>query len=245
MAQFKALVTDYIGTLTNARRYTMETSLLKLYNVLNSGGFACQKQAFLEAYSRAHEKYRLIRYGELREITNAVWVSETLQSLGFDTTAWDPRMNAALDVFFGDYIDSLELRSGAQKLLMKAKETCKLGLVSNFTYAPVVHTSIKRLGVGGYFDAVIVSGDIGWRKPHRNIFDEVLRRLGVRAEEAVFMGDCPSEDIKGAAEAGMRTVFVQSQFFGLADLKTSGQKADFALSDLEEVSRNFAQIALC
>ena len=48
-------------------------------------------------------------------------------------------MRMALNVFFQDYVDSLELRPYAEKLLKKASETFKLGLISNFTYAPVVY----------------------------------------------------------------------------------------------------------
>jgi hypothetical protein len=110
----------------------MEASLAKLHKALVKEGFQTEKSQFLVAYGKAHEKYRLIRYGEFREVTNAVWVSETLRGLGFEVTVEDPRMKAALDVFFQDYIDSLELRPCAEKLLKKATEKCKLGLISNF-----------------------------------------------------------------------------------------------------------------
>ncbi len=73
MVQVKAVITDYIGTLTNARCYSMDTSLIKLYDALVASGFQMDKEAFLATYTKAHEKYRLIRYGELREVTNAVW----------------------------------------------------------------------------------------------------------------------------------------------------------------------------
>ena len=107
MPQVKAVITDYIGTLTNPRCYTMEASMAKLHNALVEEGFETNKEDFLAAYPKAHEKYRVIRYGELREVTNAIWVSETLRTLGFQVNAEDPKMNVALDVFFQDYIDSL------------------------------------------------------------------------------------------------------------------------------------------
>ncbi len=244
MPQIKAVITDYIGTLTNVRCYTMDASMLKLHSALVDFGFQMKKKEFLDAYGVAHEKYRLVRYGECREVTNAVWVSEALRSLGFAVTAEDPRMNAALDVFFQEYMDSLELRPCAETLLRQIGQTCKLGLVSNFTYAPVVLNSLKQLGISHYFDVIVVSGKCGWRKPHGQIFADALRLLGVEAEEAVFIGDSPMEDIKGALAAGLRTVFVQSQFFGLKDLDESGQKPNFAMADLEEISKNFAKITL-
>ncbi len=242
MPQVKAVITDYIGTLTNARCYTMDASMIKLHKALVESGFQTEKQKFLDAYERAHEKYRVIRYDELREVTNAVWVSETLRNLNFEANVDDPRMNAALNVFFQDYIDSLELRPCAERLLKKTSENFKLGLISNFTYAPVVYSSIKQLGISQYFNAVVVSGDAGWRKPHKKIFTDALKHLRVKPEEAVFIGDSPLEDVKGATEAGIQTVFVQSQFYSLRDLEASGQKPDFVAKDLEEIFRNLPKI---
>ena len=242
MSQVKAVITDYIGTLTNARCYSMDASMVKLHRALVDSGFQTSTEAFFAAYSEAHEKYRVIRYGEGREVTNAIWVSETLRNLGFEVAAEDPRMNAALDVFFQDYIDSLELRPRADKLLKQIVGTYKLGLISNFPYAPVVHASLKKLGISHYFDDVTVSGDCGWRKPHLQIFANALQRLGVKAEDAVFIGDSPLEDIKGAAAAGMKTVFVKSQFYGQDDLEASGEKPHFIASNLEELSQNLARI---
>jgi putative hydrolase of the HAD superfamily len=234
---------DYIGTLTNARHYTMDASLEKLYKALVKAGVPAEKERFLAAYCKAHEKFRVIRYGEFREVTNAVWVSEALRHLGFDVCFDDPRMKSALDLFFEDYVNSLEIRHFAEALLRKAKEKYKLGLISNFTYAPVVHTSLHRLGISGYFDVVVVSGDCGWRKPHKHIFESALKQLKVKAEEAVFIGDCPLEDIKGALDAGLKAVFVNSQFYDSADLEASGQKPNFVAVDLEQICRDSEMIA--
>jgi putative hydrolase of the HAD superfamily len=139
-------------------------------------------------------------------------------------------------------VESLKLRPYAKKLLKRVKEHCKLGLVSNFTYAPVVYASLKNLCINQFFDAVVVSHENGWRKPHTKIFQDILEKLQVKAEEAVFIGDSPLEDIKGAQEAGLKTVFVSSQFFSLKDMSESGQKPDFVASDLDEVYRNFHEI---
>jgi phosphoglycolate phosphatase-like HAD superfamily hydrolase len=79
----KAVIFDYIGTLVNCRNYSMDASKLKLYNALAAEGFDVGKDSFLEAYSLAHEKYRKVRYEQLREVTNAVWVAEALCNLGF------------------------------------------------------------------------------------------------------------------------------------------------------------------
>jgi putative hydrolase of the HAD superfamily len=242
MPQVKAVITDYIGTLASPRRYTLEASITKLHDALTDVGFETERQKFFDAYAKAHEKYRLVRYGEFKEVTNAVWVSETLCSLGYEVNVDDSRMKTALNVFFQGFIDSLALRPHAAKLLTKASEKFKLGLISNFTYAPVVHASLRQLGINQFFNAIVVSEESGWRKPHKKIFTDTLERLQVTPEETVYIGDSPIEDIKGAAEAGFKTVFVPSQFNSLKDLHASGQKPDTIAEDLEEICRNLASI---
>jgi putative hydrolase of the HAD superfamily len=242
VAHAKAVLTDYVGTLVNAPNYSMVASRKKLHQALTEAGFETGMAEFLEAYTEAHEKYRVVRYEQLREVTNAVWVCEALNSLGCSVSVDDSRIKTALNVFFQDYVDSLEFRPFTKKLIKRIKENCKLGLVSNFTYAPVIYASLRKLGINQFFDAVLVSDENGWRKPHKRIFLEALQKLHVTAEEAVFIGDSPLEDIKGAKEIGMKTVFVQSQFYSLKDLQDSREKPDFVAEDLSQIYRNFSAI---
>ena len=139
-------------------------------------------------------------------------------------------------------MDSLELRPYAKSLICKIKENCKLGLISNFTYAPVIYASLRKLGVNQFFNAVVVSEETGWRKPHKRIFQEALRKLQVTAEETVYIGDSPLEDIEGAKKVGMKTVFVPSQFNSLEDLRGIKQQPDIIAENLQEVSENINRI---
>jgi HAD superfamily hydrolase (TIGR01549 family) len=242
MACIKAVIFDYVGTLVNCKGYSMDASKEKLYNALIDEGFTTARDRFMQAYVVAHEKYRKVRYEQLREVTNAVWVAEALNSLGFDVTPDDSRVKAALNVFFQDFIDTLELRDGARKLLKQTQARCKVGLISNFTYAPVIYSSLRQLGINPFFNAVVISEEDGWRKPDSHIFQDALSRLCAQASEAVYFGDSPIEDIKGAKTVGLRAVFVPSQFNTLEDLLKSEQKPDFIAKDLKIISENFAEI---
>jgi len=203
----KAVIFDYIGTLVNCRNYSMDASKLNLYNVLVAEGFNITENKFMAAYGLAHEKYRKVRYEQLKEVTNAIWVAEALCHLGFEVTADDPRIKAALNVFFQDFIDTLELRESAKKLIKQAQQRGKVALISNFTYAPVIYKSLRKVGINEFFNAVIVSEEVGWRKPSSHIFQLTLKCLEVQANDAVYIGDSPNEDIKGAKQAGLKTVF--------------------------------------
>ena len=242
MSSCQAVIFDYIGTLVCPRNYDMDASKEKLYNALVHSGFNVGKESFLEAYSQAHEKYRIIRYEQFREITNAVWVTETLKNLGFNVSENDSRIKEALNVFFKDFVDTLTLRPNAKKIIAHSKLNFKLGLISNFTYAPVIYASLKKVGINEFFNVVVVSHENGWRKPSKHIFQEALTKLQVDAGKAVFVGDSPIEDIRGAKEAGLRTVFIPSKFNSLKDLYESMQKPDFVCKNLKEFQVNFDRI---
>ena len=244
MACAKAVIFDYVGTLVNCKGYSMEASKEKLYNALVAEGFDVARTVFMQEYAAAHEKYRKVRYGELREVTNAVWVAEALCNLGYKVSEDDDRVKAALNIFFQDFIDTLELREGAKKLIKQAKAQCKVGLISNFTHAPVIYKSLRQLGISSLFNVVLVSEENGWRKPSPKIFQEALRKLQVQPYEAVYIGDSPIEDMKGAKQAGFKTVFVPSQFNTLRDLFDSQQQPDYLAGDLQSICESFTKIVI-
>lgn len=238
----KAIIFDYIGTLVNCRGYNMADSEDNLYRALKAEGFGIEKESFLAAYNCAHKKYRVIRYEHYQEVTNAVWVAEALTNLGFKASADDPRVVAGLDVFFQDFIDTLELREGAVELLDEVGKNYRLGLLSNFTYGPVIRKSLNKIGIHQHFNQIIVSEEIGWRKPSPVIFQDMLLRLGVAANEALFIGDSPLEDIKGALDMDIKTVFLPSQFNSLKDLSESKLAPDYSVLDLNVLSKELQNI---
>ena len=73
-------------------------------------------------------------------------------------------------------------------------------------------------------DAVVLSCEVGKRKPHPAIFERALDALGVAAADAVFVGDRLYEDVRGAGELGMTTV--QALWFR-ADEHPEGGEPDF------------------
>jgi putative hydrolase of the HAD superfamily len=237
LAAFKAVIFDFIGTLTNVKDYSLENSKLKLYKALFKSGFDVNEKDFFDAYNQSQEECRLKRYEELVEVTDAVWISDALNSLGFKTEVGDARIRTAVNVFFEDYLDALELNPCAGQLLGQLRKHYRIGLISNFTYAPVIYGALRKLKINRFFNTVLVSEDVGWRKPNPKIFDEALRRLGTKAEETIYVGDAPLEDIRGSAEAGMKTVFVPSQFYTIENLQESGDKPDLTVQNICELCR--------
>jgi putative hydrolase of the HAD superfamily len=101
----------------------------------------------------------------------------------------------------------------------------RLGLVSN-TFDPpwLLYRDLEQLGLAQRVDAVVLSSELGYRKPHPQIFEAALARLGVAPERALFVGDRLYEDVLGASRAGMTTV--QALWFR-ADEHQDGGEPDF------------------
>jgi putative hydrolase of the HAD superfamily len=69
---------------------------------------------------------------------------------------------------------------------------------------------LHKVGLLDYFDPIIVSGDYGYRKPDRRLFQFALDGVRVAAEHALYVGNDMHCDISGAAEVGMKTVMFDS-----------------------------------
>jgi putative hydrolase of the HAD superfamily len=81
------------------------------------------------------------------------------------------------------------------------------------------------------FDAVVTYDDTQTRKPNPEPFVEALKRLGVRAEEALMIGDWAERDVVGAAQVGMKTVFARyGDTFG-----TVMSHADYEVDDITQL----------
>jgi HAD superfamily hydrolase (TIGR01509 family) len=96
----------------------------------------------------------------------------------------------------------------ALKVLQQLRERgVRIGLCSNAPYPPaLMYEQLDRLDLRRYFDAVLFSSEIGWRKPDPRIFSEILARMGLPASSVWFLGDDWEADIKGAQRAGMRAI---------------------------------------
>ena len=82
----------------------------------------------------------------------------------------------------------------------------KIGVVSNWD------TRLKSisdgLGLTPLVDFMVISAEVGVRKPDTGSFRLALDKAGVRPEEAIHVGDLPEEDAEGARRAGVRPVLI-------------------------------------
>ena len=105
-------------------------------------------------------------------------------------------------VLFEDALETLEY----------LKPKYQLGIITNGNRIGQ-KKKIENSGLMRFFDSsqIIVSEDVGFRKPDPEIFLLMCERFRVRPEECVFVGDTYSTDILGAIRAGMTPVWMKQQ----------------------------------
>ena len=119
-------------------------------------------------------------------------------------------------------------RVGADQAIRELFTNYRLGLISNGK-TPFQERNFRALGFSDLFDCVIVSEAAGMRKPDTGIFHLGCSELDVSPDEAVFVGDNPTADIRGAQEAGLKTVFLPTE------LNPICEGADVTCGDLSEL----------
>jgi len=108
---------------------------------------------------------------------------------------------------FGRFASAID---GGLELLRNLKERgMKTGIVSN-TPLPgfLFMKELDRFRLLEYFDDLIFSADFGKRKPSPDIFQASLQNLGIKAQEAVYIGDSLDRDVMGSQNAGMKSIWL-------------------------------------
>ncbi|HNY13683.1 MAG TPA: HAD family hydrolase [Candidatus Wallbacteria bacterium] len=86
----------------------------------------------------------------------------------------------------------------------------RLAAVSDGQAAYVV-AELNAVGLLGYFDPVVVSGDFGYRKPDVRLFETALDTMHLGAREVLFVGNDMYRDVYGANASGIKTIFFKSE----------------------------------
>jgi len=236
--RIKAVLFDFGGTLVDTPpRFDYETCLLNLHQSLLKNGVCIS----FEGYKQFHNEVRDRVYAgnSLREVLFAFRVSEALNRFGYSLKPTDRIIVEATEAFMEPWIQARTMEEDVPSTLQRLKKKYSLAVVSNFGHSPTVWKTLERFALVKFFDVVVVSADVGWRKPSPKIFKKALEALMVSASESVFVGDEPDHDIEGAQKVGMRTVLLKKPSTKETRYKV---EPDEAVSALEELSRALKSI---
>ncbi|HEJ83008.1 MAG TPA: hypothetical protein ENO25_00435, partial [Desulfobacteraceae bacterium] len=88
------------------------------------------------------------------------------------------------------------------------RDRYSLGLLSNFTHGPAAREILNRTGLSLYFKTILISGEVGFRKPYPLVFQKLREGLETAGDQILYIGDDPDPDIHGAKGAGIQPVWM-------------------------------------
>lgn len=102
----------------------------------------------------------------------------------------------------------LALFDDAIPVLDSLKVRYPMGLITNGP-ADIQRQEIETLGIGSYFPHVFIEGELGFGKPHLEVFRRAEAAVGYSAHEMLFVGNSYNHDIRPAVEAGWHTAWIR------------------------------------
>lgn len=111
--------------------------------------------------------------------------------------------------FRANYGRDAVLFDGVYAWLANASEHWPLLLVSNGRQSGQA-AKLQVTGIGGFFRHLVISESVGCKKPEPEIYAHACELLGVAAQEVLFVGDHPINDVSAPRALGMKTVWVRS-----------------------------------
>jgi len=120
------------------------------------------------------------------------------------------------------------------KILSELKQrNYKIALVSDFEHPPYIYKFLEKYELKSFFDSIIISGNIGVKKPHPKMFNMALQETQLRANEVLFIGDSMKHDIQGANGVGMVPILINRK--SLHDLVEKFKEKYFIVNSLTKL----------
>lgn len=203
----RAVLFDVWGTLIHA---DIEHPGEILQKILASFGISRSldeiKTVWLNAEKEAKDTNLLSLFGKLQpEEYWYKWNSLVLKHLGIEKNA---EFVKAVHSKWNDTV-SFNLYPETKDVLMELQRRgLKLGLIST-AYEEEIHFFLERTGLEKTIFDIIVGVDAAeCMKPHPDVFKYALRKLKVKPEEAMFVGDRVDVDYNGAENVGMYALLI-------------------------------------
>ncbi|MEO0310783.1 MAG: hypothetical protein RIQ89_440 [Bacteroidota bacterium] len=181
-------------------------ALYELYDKHNLGQFGIiSPEYFITLYKDRNammwEQYRM---GKIDK--------DTLRNKRFEFTFWDMGLDPILapKELAGDY---LALATNKTALFPHAIETLEylaqkysLHIITN-GFAESQYFKLNNSGIKQYFNQVIISDEVGYRKPDSKIFELALEAAQALPENSAMVGDGIEVDVLGAMRCGLEGVY--------------------------------------
>ncbi len=129
------------------------------------------------------------------------WLEGLAQEFSYDQ---DALRDEGFEIFLSARND-VHLFDGAHELLHLVSQRYTCGTITNG------NADVGRIGIDHFFKFNITAADAGASKPDPTIFLSASEAAGIAPERILHIGDDPERDVRGAANVGMKTLWINPQ----------------------------------
>jgi putative hydrolase of the HAD superfamily len=234
----KGVVFDVNGTLTDIRTNEWHDDVYRVVsNVLSYQGILLDPSVVKFFYFQGMKEQRAAcvdRYPEydaveiFREIIKQHSTDFT-RELPVEKLEQLPRFLAETHRSASRFL--LQRYPGVEETIRHLHQHYRLAIVSDGQTTSAV-PELNALGLAGYFDPIIVSGNFGYRKPDERLFAAALTAMKMKPSEVLFVGNDMYRDVYGAQRVGIKTVFFKSN---QGTQEKEGVKPDYIIYSFPEL----------
>jgi len=212
----KGIVFDINGTLSDIHTNEWHDDVYRVIsNLLSYQGISLSPNVVKDHYFQIMNEQRAA-YGGRHPEFDAVGIfreiikdhsTEFTHSLPAEKLEQLPRLLAETHRAASRF--KLQRYPGVRHTIRQLHQKYHLAIISDgqATYAV---PELNAVGLSGYFDPIIISGDFGYRKPDERLFTKALTAMKIAPSKVLYVGNDMYCDVYGAQRVGMKTVLFKS-----------------------------------
>ncbi|WP_328553216.1 MULTISPECIES: HAD family hydrolase [unclassified Streptomyces] len=179
-----------------------------------------------------------------REVTDAQWAR-----FSAGETDWPGQRRERVRVFLGEPLSDTEADAWFDRYITHYERAWSLfpdvlpaldALGASHRHAVLSNSSLlvqdrklRVLGVHDRFEAILCAAELGVSKPAAAAFHAACEALGLPPHRVAYVGDHPEIDGRGAADAGLLSVWIDRD--GVHSAGTAGPTAPHRIASLAEL----------
>jgi len=202
LGKLQAVVFDYGNTLIEYGPKQFHEQLRRLRLTLEDlyGPFELEKLKMIR-----DRQIVQVFHNDLRDNDFAEVAAELIAGL-YNIEPDAAGVQAVMDSRYQAFVDAVYLPDGVAELLTRLKQRYHVALITNYPCVRSIQDSLTKIGLDKILEAVVISGEIGYVKPHPLPFEDVCRQLSVPAAACVYVGDNWLADVQGAKRNGFQAI---------------------------------------
>lgn len=234
----KGLIFDINGTVTDILTNEGYDDIYRVMaNLLDYQGITLSADEIRRLYFEINKRQRRCSGEEFPEF-NAVGVfREIIELYGTDYTFSMPKEKLqALPGFLAEAYRAasrfkLQLYPDVLKVLSALRGHYRMAALSDGQSVWAI-PELRSVGLLEYFDPVLISSDLGYRKPDPRMFEKTLDKMNLAPSEVLFIGNDMYRDVFGAHHLGIKTVFFKSN---QGEQRNMGAEPDYIICNFSRL----------